>query len=91
MEEEPEGPNYDRYPNLREEDINKVDKAFSKLFSPLFMGHRPYLIDKLLPSAGTLFIQSCTKDILNEVSDCVLNYVVSGVFQKPEYRNLEKA
>jgi hypothetical protein len=80
VEEEPEGPNYDRYPNLREEDINKVDKAFSKLFSPLFKGHRPYLVDKLLPSAGTLIIQSYTKDILNEVNECVLNYVVSGVF-----------
>ena len=80
MEEEPEGPNYDRYPNLREEDITKVDRAFAKLFTPLFVGHRHYLIDKVLPSAGTLFIQSYTKDILNEVNECVLNYVVSGVF-----------
>ena len=29
-----------RYPNLREEDIKKVDKAFEKLFTPLFNGHR---------------------------------------------------
>jgi len=36
VEEEPEGPNYNRYPNLRDEDISKVNRAFSKLFSPLF-------------------------------------------------------
>ena len=91
LDEEPEGPNYDRYPNLREDDIRKVDRAFAKLFTPLFVGYRPYLIEKVLPPAGTLFVQSYTKDILKEVNECVLNYVVSGVFQKPEYRNLEKA
>jgi hypothetical protein len=49
------------------------------------------LHDKVLPSAGTHFIASYTRDIINEVNDAVLNYVISGVFQKPQYRNLEKA
>ena len=41
-----------RHPNLREEDITKVNNAFSKLFEPIFKGHRQYLIEKLMPRAG---------------------------------------
>ena len=83
MEEEVQAEKQARYPNLREEDIKKVDKAFEKLFTPLFNSHRQFLSEKVLPSAGSVFIQGYTKDIISEVNECVLNYVVSGVFQKP--------
>lgn len=82
---------FNRYPNLGEEDIKKVERAFGKLFTPLFKGHCEYLTNKVLPSAGSYYIQGYTWEIINEVNDCVLDYVVSGNFQKPEYRNIEKA
>lgn len=41
-----------RYPRLREADIEKVDKAFAKIFEPVFHGFRGYLIDKHLNKSG---------------------------------------
>jgi hypothetical protein len=54
LDEELEGPNYDRYPNLREDDIRKADRAFAKLFTPLFVGYRPYLIEKCYPCGNSI-------------------------------------
>ncbi len=66
----------ERYPLLREEDINKVNKAFNKLFTPLFKGHRQFMQDKILPSAGIPYISNYVNDLLKEVNETVIGFVV---------------
>lgn len=80
----------ERYPRLRGEDIEKVDKAFNKLFTPLFKGHHQYLQEKMLPSAGIPFIKDYVYDLLHEVNNAVIGFVVSGEFMKPQHRSLYK-
>lgn len=49
---------FNRYPNLNEVDIDRVNKAFEKIFKPKFGENKIYLAEKVLPSAGTHFIQT---------------------------------
>lgn len=46
--------------------------------------------EKILPSAGIPFVRDYVYDLLHEVNNQVIGFVVSGEFMKPQHRSLYK-
>lgn len=73
-----------RYPLLEDADVDKVNNVFSKVFAPVFEGHRNLVIDKHLAKLGAdmghMFIEIQEK--ITEINEEVFTNVASGMYEK---------